>query len=140
MDTPTAVVDYDRSGRHLTAYLSGELDQCCGPQLTDDILRHIHPDDEVVWLDLSTITFCASAGLSMFVRLHEHVTANGGRLTLYHPTAIVHRMLEVSCLDRVISIWPDPNRRAAPQPAARIIDLVVPEQQPEHTPKVRSTA
>jgi anti-sigma B factor antagonist len=115
MDTPLAVVEYDRAGRHLTAYLAGELDQTSCPPLAGDLLRHIHPDDEVVWLDLSAVTFCASAGVAMFVQLHRHIRPNGGRLTLYHPSPNVQRVLDMCGLADVLSIWPDPERRGVRQ-------------------------
>ena len=91
MDEQLATVAFDLAGQHLTAYLAGELDEITCPCLFDQILECLHDDDEVVWLDVAAVTFCGSAGIALFVKLHQHVHGTGGRLTLYDPTPVVCR-------------------------------------------------
>lgn len=101
-----ATADFDRSGFHLTVYVAGELDQESAPSLTAEVLRHVQPADKVVWLDLSAVTFCGSAGVSMFVALHRRCEEQGARLTLYRPTPATRRVLDMLGLAQ-LRVWTD---------------------------------
>jgi anti-sigma B factor antagonist len=105
MDPSDRIVEFDRSGAHLTVYLGGELDTETLEPLTDAITSRIRPGDERVWLDLREVVFCGSAGLTLLLRLNRHVHALGGILTLYQPSPAVTRLLEVTKLGRNFSIW-----------------------------------
>lgn len=112
MDTPLAKIEFDRSGRHLTVYVSGELDQESAPPVTEAITDRIHPTDEVVWLDLAAVSFCGSAALTMFLTLDQHTRRHGARLTLYDPQPQVQRLLEMAGLDE-LRVWRDPRAARA---------------------------
>ena len=105
MDDPIANAVYDRAGRHLTVYLSGELDQSIAPALTDDILRHIFDGDDVLWVDLSAVTFCGSAGVSLLARIHDRAGRAGAQMRLYNPPANVMRTIEVCGLADQFAVW-----------------------------------
>lgn len=92
---PTAAVQFDRSGRHLTAYISGELDAASAPDVEAALRRSIQDDDERVWLDMSAVSFCDSSGVKMLFCLHREVDEAGGWLVVYSPTPIVRRILEM---------------------------------------------
>ena len=102
-----ASVDSDRSGRHLTAYISGELDREKRPQMGELLLTQINDDDQVVGLDLAEVTFCSSAGVGLILRLHQHVTENGGIFRLYNPAENVLHVLEMCNLGRHLAIYTD---------------------------------
>jgi anti-anti-sigma factor len=118
MEPSEPVVEFDRSGSHLTAYLGGELDAETLEPLTAAILGQIEPDDERVWLDLQEVAFCGSAGLTLLLRLDRHVQASGGILTLYQPSPAVTRVLEATKLARNFSIWEDPRPTRPPATSA----------------------
>ena len=110
-----------RAGTHLTVYLSGELDAACDEILTARVLPHIHPGDEVVWVDMSAVTFCGSSGISLLLRILDLVEAGGGRMTVYRPSRTVTRVLELCQVDQHLSIrqpqtvsQQPARRRAAP--------------------------
>lgn len=97
-------VGFDRAGSHLTIYLAGELDCANVDDLASRIAPHIHPTDHLVWVDLAAVTFCGSAGITLFIQLHNLVTDHGGRFTLYRPSPAVMRTISLCQLDQVLSV------------------------------------
>jgi len=97
-------VDFDRAGSHLTIYLGGELDAACDEILSDRVLPHVHPGDEVVWVDMSTVSFCGSSGITLLLRLQNRVESVGGQMTVYRPSCAVTRLLALCELDQYLSI------------------------------------
>ena len=68
----------------LVVRLSGEIDMSNAAELRSQIVDHVG-DDDVLWLDMTAITFCDSAGLSMLDTLaaelgveRVHVVAHAG--------------------------------------------------------------
>ena len=88
-------IQFDRSRRHLTVYLSGEIDAAVAPAMTELVLHHLQPGDEEVWLDLSAVTFCDSSGLRLLIQVHQAVESEGGRMIAYDPPPIVRTALSV---------------------------------------------
>lgn len=99
-----ATVSFDRSGRHLTAYISGELDAASMPSVSEAVFDQIRPDDEHLGVDLSTLSFCDSSGILMFFRLERAATTAGARFALYQPTPAVRRVLEMCDASGVLKI------------------------------------
>ena len=100
----TATVIFDRAGRHLTAYIAGELDVATWPAIDDALAAHIRPDDERVWLDLSTTTSCDTGCVPRLLRLHQQVEEAGGRLVLYQPIVQVADAIRSCDQDRRLLI------------------------------------
>jgi anti-anti-sigma factor len=107
VDMGEDTVDFDRAGLDLTVHITGEIDQATAPHLLDEILCHLHDDDEAVCVDLEEVTFCGAAGVSLLMRLNDRVDAAGGRLTLYHPAPDVVRVLDACRCTNRLSIWTD---------------------------------
>ncbi|HWJ63043.1 MAG TPA: STAS domain-containing protein [Acidimicrobiales bacterium] len=99
-----AAVRCDRVGDHLTLFLTGELDCASAGELGTQVIPFILPTDERVRVDLSGVTFCGSAGLTLFVQLHNLVRDRGGELTFYAPPATVMRSIELCRLDELLTI------------------------------------
>lgn len=97
-------LQFDRSGPNLTVYVSGEIDIDSAPVLTAQVLRRCDASLREVWLDLSAVTYCDSAGLGSFAEMHRHVTDLGGRLVLYQPQQLIGRILAITQLDSVIPV------------------------------------
>lgn len=96
METASATAEFDRAGRHLTVYLSGELDAAVAKEIGDAVLEHHRSTDERVWLDLGAVTFCDSSGLGMLFRLHQAVEDDGTFLVVYDPPPHVRRIVEIA--------------------------------------------
>ncbi|MGN6693529.1 MAG: STAS domain-containing protein [Aquihabitans sp.] len=99
-----AAVLCDRTGTHLTISLAGELDCASANHLFEVVGPFIDGDDERVTLDVSRVTFCGSAGLTLFVQLHHLVQDQGGSFTLLAPSPPVMRSIELCRLDEVFQI------------------------------------
>ena len=101
---PAAEIVFHRTGPELTASIGGELDAETAPGFSAAISEQTRPDDETVWLDLSSVTFCASPGVSMIVRAHNEALDRGGRAVVLHPSEPVLRVLELCNLTRGLHI------------------------------------
>ena len=101
---PGLDVQFDRSGSHLTVYLAGEIDLSSGPDLAKQVIRRADPSVKELWLDLSAVTYCDSAGLSAFIAIDRHVSERGDLAVLYQPRGTVSRVLAVSGMDTVIRV------------------------------------
>jgi anti-sigma B factor antagonist len=79
----------------------GELDVATleGLQARLDELGRRH---KTVRLDLSGLTFLASAGLGVLIDACAHARADGRRLTFYHGRPEIERVLRLSGVDRVL--------------------------------------
>ena len=99
-----ATSSFGRSGPHLTVSVSGELDAASTPEVEAAILRHVHPDDGCLSIDLSAVTFCDSTGLKMLFMLHQRAEDEGSRFVIDRPSATVERLLDICDLSRVLAI------------------------------------
>ncbi len=88
-------VELDRAGRHLTVYVSDDLDAATAPPIGDAIIHHLQPGDEKVWVDLSAVTFCDSSGIRMLFRLHREIEASGAYFILFDPPDSVRRLIDM---------------------------------------------
>jgi len=90
---PAAIIGFNRSGEDLTVYISGDLDVATAPGFSDEISRQTQPGD-TVWLELSGVTFCASAGISLIVRAEREARARDGQMVVFHPSRSVLNILD----------------------------------------------
>ncbi|MCU1369033.1 MAG: anti-sigma-factor antagonist protein [Ilumatobacteraceae bacterium] len=97
-------ISFDRSGRQLTVYLSGDLDLSSGETTVGAVLRQHRLDDERVWLDLSGVAFCDSSGLGMLMRLHEIIEARGSLFVVFDPAPQVRQLLDMTGLSAGLKI------------------------------------
>lgn len=96
--------DFDRAGRHLTVYVSGELDIGAAKELEQAVLEHHRPTDERVWLDLGALTFCDSSGVAALFRLHRAVEAEGTHFVLYDPPPTLREVLRLADPDCTLKV------------------------------------
>ena len=97
-------VHFDRSGRELTASVSGELDPATAPELQVIAERWSECPTATVWLDLSNVTFCDSSGLTTINTLSTRAAAEGVRFVVYQPSLVVNRLFQITGIDQVISV------------------------------------
>ncbi|GHD82659.1 STAS domain-containing protein [Streptomyces goshikiensis] len=99
----TALIDLKtvaRDARGLRVSLAGELDlytaEQVGPRLRE-LARFGHRD---IVLDLCGLSFCDSAGIDLFIRLHRRCRAEGTRLLLCDVPPLVVKSMRVLAADR----------------------------------------
>ncbi|GAA2685669.1 MULTISPECIES: STAS domain-containing protein [Actinosynnema] len=59
-------------------------------------------------LDLSSLAFCDSSGLTVFIGAHERAEAEQAAFSLVGPPPPVHKMLRLTGLDTVLTVLSKP--------------------------------
>lgn len=81
-----------------TVQVSGEIDLHTGMKLRRQLLNALcHATDTLV-LDLSRVTFCDAAGLSVLVELRNRARAKGVTVQLTGPSPFMSRLLRITGL------------------------------------------
>lgn len=102
-------VEADRADTHLTIRLIGELDCATAGDLADQVAPYIGDDERLIRLELSEVTFCGSAGITLFIQLHNQARERGFQLLLCAPSKAVMRTLKLCRLHQVLCIEPAPS-------------------------------
>ncbi|UQU61669.1 STAS domain-containing protein [Couchioplanes caeruleus] len=85
---------------------AGDLDHDSVPMLRDAVEAAWTDGRDHVVVDLALVTFCDSAGLSLFVEAHRRAQARHGSFRLAAPGRTVRYVLEATNLGRYLSIHP----------------------------------
>jgi len=83
--------------------LVGELDISSAPALRAQLMGLLAADGDVI-VDLSSLSFMDSSGISVLIVAHKWSLEQGRKLTLRCPGGSVARVLEVSGTDQVFRI------------------------------------
>ncbi len=75
------------------------------PELLDAFGRSNSPRADIVWVDLSAVTFLDSSGLVALQRLHQRTTGDGASFKLIDPSPSVERVLQLTGLDELIPTY-----------------------------------
>lgn len=98
-------VDVALDGNQATVAIKGEVDVATAPQLWDTLESLPGAVSELV-LGLDQLTFMDSTGIRVVVRAHELMKQRGGALVLQSPDAATRKLLEITSVDKVITIRP----------------------------------
>jgi len=85
--------------------LCGELDEASRDLIEPAVMAAI-PTAYAVVLDLRDLTFCSSSGLAMFAAADQKAQAAGTTLTLVNAQTNVSRVLEITGMDKALTISP----------------------------------
>lgn len=107
---PLATARTDRTGRHLTVSLAGELDLASTPGISATIAGARRAGDEHLWLDLREVTFCDSSGLALLFRLRRETAEAGTAFALADPTDPVRRLIAACDVSGVLPIRSSADR------------------------------
>ena len=113
-------------GRIAVMTLPAEVDIANADQVRQDLLAYVAQDAAaLVIADMSTTTFCDSAGITALVRAARKANATGTALRVAASAPAVTRVLAITGVDRVIEIYPsvaaamaDPGAGTAGQDSA----------------------
>ncbi|QVQ52293.1 STAS domain-containing protein [Spiractinospora alimapuensis] len=101
----------------------GEIDCAVTPALREYLFTALRPGMELLVIDLSEITFCDAAGLAVLVGTRHRADRLGVELRMAGPRAQMRRILRITGLDRVLTIYPtlaqslaEGTRYAVPHP------------------------
>ena len=83
---------------------TGELDMASAPQAWSDLAAACGVGNRRdVNVDLATLSFCDTAGLSVFEEAERQCAGRGARLVLANPRPLVRRLLELTGLTRLLA-------------------------------------
>jgi len=91
--------------------LAGELDDATTPALHNALLDPIEHLERHLVLDIGMLTFLDSSGLGLFVTVHKKLESKGCKLTIFSPTPMARRVLEITGLTEVLTIQPAKDPR-----------------------------
>ncbi|WP_016697547.1 STAS domain-containing protein [Actinoalloteichus spitiensis] len=88
---------------------SGEIDMLTAPRLREELLGLLDAGHRVI-LDLDRVDFLGSSGLAALVDAHRHEAPATAAFALVADSRTVVRPLEVTGLDRVLTVHPTLER------------------------------
>ncbi|GGS35068.1 STAS domain-containing protein [Streptomyces nojiriensis] len=103
----TALIDLKTVGRDdhgLRIALAGELDFYTAGQVAPRLGEFARSGHRNLVLDLCGLSFCDSAGIDLFVRLHRRCRAEGTRLLLCDVPPLVVKSMRVLAADRDLQL------------------------------------
>ncbi|MEU8303177.1 STAS domain-containing protein [Actinomadura sp. NPDC048955] len=100
-----------RSGIAILA-LQGDLDMASAPALGERLLAALPRSARLLILDLSGVTFCDAAGLTLLIGIQRQATGLGLTLRLSAPRPQVAKLLRITGLDRGLNVHPDSSPHA----------------------------
>ncbi len=93
------------SGRCLIARVSGEMDYATDPVFRPQFKELLARGDRFIVLDLSRVSFCDSAGLSVLLGAWRQADERGAVLMLACVPAPLRRVLQMTGMDQVLRVY-----------------------------------
>ena len=101
----------DRVGATASVAVKGELDIDTLPEF-EQVVRSVRsPDMTRLVVDLRQVTFLDSMSVELLLRLHTELAAVGAELLVVRGPHAVHRVFELTGLDRVLTLVDQPPAR-----------------------------
>ena len=94
----------------------GELDLTIADGLREALLGVLNAGALGLVVDMTTTTFCDSAGISAITRAVRRAAANDATVRLAVASAAVLRVLDLVGIDRLIDVYPDTSAALASLP------------------------
>ena len=104
------------SGRQAVVTLPEHIDAANTGQLRDELLALVNRGPEVLVADLTGTVSCDHGGADALVRAYHRASVNGTQLRIAAPSTLVRRILTVSGLDRLVSVYPSLEAALAARP------------------------
>ena len=94
-----------KNGTSVTLTLKEKkLDSSVSPELKGEFLLICKPKTEKLVIDLGSVDFCDSSGLSALLIADRKMKEHGGKVELINVNKKVANLLKISMLDRVFEI------------------------------------
>jgi anti-anti-sigma factor len=103
--------------------LPEHIDVSNAGQIREELLSAINRGAQSLIADMTSTISCDHAGTEAMVRAHQRAVAAGAELRLVVTAQIVARVLSVSGVDRLVSIYPSLEAATAARPPAPVLTL-----------------
>ena len=102
----TLSVDIYPSAEQTVIVLSGELEVSTAAQLRE-LLDRLPMEGPTIVLDMAGLDFVDSTGIGCLFKLHRRAADRGAIVVARHPRPQIHRVMEMTQLNRLIAILDD---------------------------------
>ncbi|GAA3440044.1 STAS domain-containing protein [Kutzneria kofuensis] len=99
-----AAVGLEQVGPVMVVRVTGELDMASEDLLRRHLTEAMAAEPETLVLDLTGVTFFASAGLHVLVDVQHDATAKGLDLRVVADSRIVLRPMEITGVDQLVTV------------------------------------
>ncbi|MFF3639321.1 STAS domain-containing protein [Streptomyces sp. NPDC002250] len=106
-------VEMTASNDGVVGLVRGEMDHESRSALTEDLNRLITRSARVIVLELSEVTFCDSSGLNVLLLARLRANEHGAELALARVPQHLLRMLEMTGISQVLSVYDTPAEAEA---------------------------
>jgi anti-sigma B factor antagonist len=106
-------------GQAAVLTLPAEIDITNADSVREDLLSVLNQGAVLLIADLSSTTFCDSAGVSALVRTYRRAAASESGMRLVVGTPAVQRVLAITGVDRLLDIYPSVAASLAGGPLGR---------------------
>lgn len=104
------------SGRTAVVRLPAEIDLTIADDLREALLSVLNQGALALIADMTTTTFCDSAGITALIRAARRAEANDASMRLAAVTPSVQRVFTLVGIDRLIDIYPSVSAALASLP------------------------
>jgi anti-sigma B factor antagonist len=94
------------AGRLAVVAMPGEIDVSNAPAILSKLLSVLDRQPATLIVDMTTTTFCDSAGMKAVVRAYRRAAAEETELRLVMAAPAVRRVFSVTGIDRLIDTYP----------------------------------
>jgi anti-sigma B factor antagonist len=96
-------------GRATIIAVSGELDLASSPSLQEELDRVAASDSQLLIIDLRSLDFMDSTGLSVLVRAHQRAEEHGRQLAMVRGPQQVQRLLSLTGVGEKLTLVDAPE-------------------------------
>jgi anti-sigma B factor antagonist len=82
----------------------GEVDLLEAPRLDEVAQKMLGDGAHTLVIDLDGVPFMDSSGLRVLIEAHRRAHAQGGTVTVRHPSRFIHSLLQLTGLDQVLLV------------------------------------
>ena len=98
-------MEFERSNDTVTAYVTGELDQCSAQGIRRELDKLIRdPEVRRLILDFKDMSFMDSSGIGVILGRYRELRARGGTVAVRNMTPPVRRIFLLAGMNQVIDI------------------------------------
>ncbi|HNW58496.1 MAG TPA: STAS domain-containing protein [bacterium] len=101
-------LDTEQRGNVAVMSIRGDVDLYSSPQLRKEILRLVAERDVRLVVNLDQVHYMDSSGLATLIEGLQHLNRNNGRMAVTGLRDAVKEVFELTRLDTVFTIYPDP--------------------------------
>jgi anti-sigma B factor antagonist len=115
---PQLVFTVHPNGQGVILNVGGEVDLATAPQLQAKLVDLVNDGTGSVVVDLTPVAFMDSTGLSVLLAAHKRAQAGGPSIRLACPEGPVLRVLRLTGMEQVFSVYGSLAEAVAAQDAA----------------------